>query len=203
LSGYGIGSGIVATILMFGLALWTYVLIAPYTVLVTRSMLAWSLDGLGPKKLASVHPRWHSPVWGLLTVFVLGCITSALYAFANLSVLTGTIGITASMIVVAVAGALLPYRQRDIWRASPARGRIGPLPTITVVSVLAIPLLGLIEWALIADVNSGASLKGNPGRLLVVIGIFLVGLPLYYVIRAAQRRRGVDIDLNFKEIPPE
>jgi amino acid transporter len=203
LSGYGIGSGIVATILMFGLALWTYVWIAPYTVLVTRSMLAWSLDGLGPKKLASVHPRWHSPVWGLLTVFVLGCITSALYAFANLSVLTGTIGITASMIVVAVAGALLPYRQRDIWRASPARGRIGPLPTITVVSVLAIPLLGLIEWALIADVNSGASLKGNPGRLLVVIGIFLVGLPLYYVIRAAQRRRGVDIDLNFKEIPPE
>lgn len=203
ISGYGIGSGVVATILMFGLALWTYVWIAPYTVLVTRSMLAWSLDGLGPAKLAWVHPRWHSPVWGLLVVFVLGCITSALYAFASLSVLTGTIGITASMIVVAVAGALLPYRQGELWRASPARGRIGSVPTITVVSVLAIPLLGLIEWALIADVNSGASIEGNPFRFFVVIAIFLIGLPLYYAIRATQRRRGVNIELAYKEIPPE
>jgi len=203
MSGYGIGSTVVAAILMFGLALWTYVWIAPYTVLVTRSMLAWSLDGLGPSKLAWVHPRWHSPVWGLLTVFVLGVVTSALYAFANLSVLTGTIGLTASMILVAVAVALLPYRQPEVWRASPARGRIGSIPTLTVVSVLSIPLLLLIEWALIADVNSGASLEGNPGRFFVVIGIFLVGLPLYYVIRSVQRRRGVDIELAYKEIPPE
>jgi APA family basic amino acid/polyamine antiporter len=203
LSGYGIGSGVIATILMLGLALWTYVWIAPYTVLVTRSMLAWSLDGLGPSKLAWVHPRWHSPVWGLLTVVVLGVITSALYAFAHLSVLTGTIGLTASMIVVAVAGALLPYRQPEVWRASPARGRIGSVPTLTVVSVLSIPLLCLIEWALIADVNSGASLEGNTVRFFVVVGIFVFGLPLYYLIRSVQRRRGVDIELAYKEIPPE
>ncbi|HEX3359873.1 MAG TPA: APC family permease [Solirubrobacterales bacterium] len=202
-SGYGLGSGILATILMFGLALWTYVWIAPYTVLVTRSMLAWSLDGLGPKRLAWVHPRWHSPVWGLLTVCVLGFITSALYAFAELSVLTGTIGITASMILVAVAGALLPYRQPELWRSSPARGRTFGIPTITLVSLLSIPPLLLIEWALIADVNSGASISGNPVRFAVVVGIFLVGLPLYYVIRQVQRRRGVNIDLAYKEIPPE
>lgn len=203
MAGYGIGSGIIATIVMFGLALWTYVWIAPYTVLITRSMLAWSLDGLGPSKLASVHPRWHSPVWGLLAVFVIGVMTSALYAFAHLSVLTGTIGLTASMIIVAVAGALLPYRQRDVWRASPARGRIGSVPTLTVVSLISIPLLCLIEWALMADVNSGASIEGNPVRFLVVVGILLVGLPLYYLIRFVQRRRGVDIELAYKEIPPE
>lgn len=203
MSGYGIGSSVLAVIFMFGLALWTYVWIAPYTVLVTRSMLAWSLDGLGPSKLAWVHPRWHSPVWGLLTVFVLGCITSALYAFAHLSVLTGTIGITASMIVVAIAGALLPYRRSLLWRSSPARGRIGPVPTLTLVSLLAIPPLALIEWALVSDVNSGASISGNPIRFGAVVVIFLIGFPIYYVIRAVQRRRGVNIDLVYKEIPPE
>jgi basic amino acid/polyamine antiporter, APA family len=203
LSGYGLASGAIATVLMFGLALWTYVWIAPYTILVTRSMLAWSLDRIGPAKLAWVHPRWHSPVWGLLTVLVLGWITSALYAFAHLSVLTGTIGITASMIVVAIAGAALPYRQPLLWRSSPARGRVGPIPTITLVSLLAIPPLILIEWALISDVNSGASISGNPVRFFVVVGIFLIGLPLYYLNRAIQRRRGVDIDLAYKEIPPE
>jgi hypothetical protein len=71
------------------------------------------------------------------------------------------------------------------------------------VSVLAIPPLILIEWALISDVNSGASISGNPVRFWVVVGIFLIGLPLYYLNRAIQRRRGVDIDLAYKEIPPE
>jgi amino acid transporter len=203
ISGYSVGSAVFAMVLMVGFALWTYVWIAPYTILVTRSALAWSLDRLGPAKLAEVSPRWHSPVWALLTIFVIGCGTSALYAFEHLSVLTGTIGLTASMIVVAIAGALLPYRQRELWRSSPARGRLGGLPTITVISLAAIPPLLLIEWALIADVNSGASLSGNPVRLAVVVGIFLVGLPIYYAIRAVQRRRGIDVDLAYKEIPPE
>jgi amino acid transporter len=203
ISGYSIGSGVVAVIVMFGLALWTYVWVAPYMILLTRSALAWSLDGIGPKKLGEVSERWHSPMWALGTMFVLGCITSALYAYDNLSVLTGTIGITASMIVVAIAGAVLPYRQRELWRASPARGRIGRIPTITLVSLLAIPLLALIEWALMADVNSGASIEGNTVRFLVVVAIFLVGLPTYYLVRTVQRRRGIDIDLAYKEIPPE
>lgn len=203
IGGYGIGSAVVAVVLMFGLALWTYVWVAPYTILLTRSTLAWSLDGIGPKKLAEVHPRWRSPVWALLVVFVLGCVTSALYAFAHLSVLTGTIGLTASMIVVAIAGALLPYRQRELWRSSPARGRTGRVPTITLVSLVAIPLLALIEWPLMADINSGASIEGNPVRFAVVVGIFLVGLPIYYAVRAIQRRRGVNIDLAYKELPPE
>lgn len=202
-TGYALGSALPAIVIMFGLALWTYVWIAPYTVLVTRSALAWSLDRLGPAKLAEVHPRWHSPVWALVTVAIVGCFTSGLYAFGELSVLTGTIGLTASMIVVAVAGILLPYRQRDLWASSPARGRWGSVPIITVVGVVAIPLLLVMEWALIADENSGASLSANPGRLAIVVAIFLVGLPLYYVIRAVQRRRGIDVDLAFKEIPPE
>jgi APA family basic amino acid/polyamine antiporter len=150
-----------------------------------------------------VHPQTRSPVWALGTIFVIGCITSALYSFAKLSVLTGTIGLTASMIVVAIAGALLPYRKPELWRSSPARGRIGGLPTITVVGVAAIPLLALIEWALMSDVNSGASISGNPVRFAFVVAVFLVGLPLYYVIRSVQRRRGIDIDLAYKEIPPE
>ncbi len=202
-SGYALGSSILGIILMAGLALWTYVWIAPYTVLVTRSALAWSLDRLAPEKLAWVHPRWHSPVWGLAMIFVLGCITSALYTFGELSVLTGTIGLTASMVLVAVAGVVLPFRHRELWRSSPARGTIGGLPLISVVAAVSIPLLVLIEWALISDVNSGASLEGNPGRLLLVVIVFFVGVPLYYLIRAVQKRRGVDIELAYKEIPPE
>jgi APA family basic amino acid/polyamine antiporter len=130
-------------------------------------------------------------------------VTSAFYAYGKLSVLSGTVGITASMIVVAVAGVLFPYRKREAWEASPAAGKIGNIPTITLVGLISLPLLALIEWALLEDVNSGTSIDGNPRILTYVIGIFLIGLPLYYVIRAFQKSRGINVDLAYREIPPE
>jgi amino acid transporter len=161
-SGYAVGNVVIAFLILLGFMLWSYVWIAPYTVLVTRSMLAWSLDRLAPAKLAEVSERYHSPVTALLVIFGLGVVTSAFYAYGKLSVLSGTVGITASMIVVAIAGVLFPYTNAEAWRASPAAGRILGVPTITLVGLVSLPLLAMIEWALLEDVNSGTSIDGNP-----------------------------------------
>ena len=202
-SGYAVGNVVIAFLVLFGFVLWSYVWIAPYTVLVTRSMLAWSLDRLAPAKLAEVSERYHSPVTALIVIFGLGVVTSGFYAYGKLSVLSGTVGITASMIVVAIAGVAFPYTNAEAWRSSPASGRTLGIPTITLVGAVALPLLALIEWALLEDVNSGTSIDGNPRILQYAIGIFLIGLPIYYAIRAFQRSRGVNVDLAYKEIPPE
>ncbi|HYY73493.1 MAG TPA: APC family permease, partial [Solirubrobacterales bacterium] len=69
-SGYAVGNVVVAFLVMVGFMLWSYVWIAPYTVLVTRSMLAWSLDRLAPSRLAEVSERYHSPVTALIVIFV-------------------------------------------------------------------------------------------------------------------------------------
>jgi APA family basic amino acid/polyamine antiporter len=203
LTALGVGNALLGLFIMIGFTLWTYVWIAPYTVLVTRSLLAWSLDRLIPAKLAEVSTRANAPVNALLVILVLGIVSSAFYAFGNLSVLSGTVGLTASMIVVAIAGVLLPYRRPQVWRSSPVYGRIAGIPTIAFAGLVALPFLALIEWALLADVNSGTSIEGSPGILTFVLTLFVVGLPIYYVVRALQRRRGVDVDLAYKEIPPE
>ncbi len=203
ISGYAIGNIVLASAILFGFALWSYVWIAPYTILVTRSMLAWSLDRLAPTKLAEVNSRYHSPINSLVIIFVLGVTTSAFYAYGELSVLAGTVGITASMIVVAIAGMVFPYTRKEAWASSPVHGRIGGIPTITLVGAIALPLLALIEWALLKDPFSGTSISENPRILTYVVIIFVVGLPIYYVARAVQKARGVNVDLAYKEIPPE
>jgi amino acid transporter len=203
LTAYAVGQAVIGLVLMIGFALWTYVWVGPYTVLLTRSMLAWSLDRLGPAKLAEVNERFHSPVYALLTIFGLGIITSWLYASGKLSVLTGTVGLTASMMVVALAGILLPYTKRTLWEASPAYGYTVGVPTITLIGIIAMPLLILIQWALLSDPNSGTSISGSPDVLKWVAIIFVVGLPLYFIIRAVQKSRGINVDLAYKEIPPE
>ena len=36
-----------------------------------------------------------------------------------------------------------------------------------------------------------------------VVGIYVSGVVLYYISRAVRRSRGVNLDLLYKEIPPE
>ena len=39
--------------------------------------------------------------------------------------------------------------------------------------------------------------------MLFVIGVYVVGLLIYFAAKAIQRRRGIDLDLLYREIPPE
>jgi uncharacterized membrane protein (DUF4010 family) len=46
---------------------------------------------------------------------------------------------------------------------------------------------------------SGASQTG----VGIVTVVYLLGIAGYYVVRSIRKRRGIDIGLVFKEIPPE
>jgi hypothetical protein len=39
--------------------------------------------------------------------------------------------------------------------------------------------------------------------VLFVVGIYVAGVVVYFAARALQKRRGIDIDLAYKEIPPD
>jgi hypothetical protein len=43
----------------------------------------------------------------------------------------------------------------------------------------------------------------TPLSLIVVAATIVVSALYYYIYRAVQKSRGVDVDLAFKEIPPE
>jgi hypothetical protein len=77
------------------------------------------------------------------------------------------------------------------------------VPIITLVGVLSLLTMGGAVAILLLDPNSGTHWELNTNRVLLGAGIFLAGLPLFYVIRAIQRARGVDIELAYREIPPE
>jgi hypothetical protein len=51
------------------------------------------------------------------------------------------------------------------------------------------------------------ALSGNAGHRWYVpafmLGIVVVGLLIYYVARAVRRSQGVDIDLVYRELPPD
>jgi hypothetical protein len=58
-----------------------------------------------------------------------------------------------------------------------------------------------MAWAFLTDPSAG--LNGHPGLIWMNVGIFLSGLVIYYIAKAVQRGRGVDISRRFAEIPIE
>jgi APA family basic amino acid/polyamine antiporter len=201
----GSGSPILGFIIILGF-LGGIVAWLPMTMmLASRCFLAWSFDKVMPEKLSTVDERTHSPIIAVLIVAILYILSTAAYAFTDwFSTLTVLFPETLTLLVVAIAGAVLPYRRRQLYESSARARRVAGLPLLTVVGIVA--FLGFLtaEIILLSDPGSGTSIQENPRIVLISLGIFFVVAPLiYFGSRAWRRSQGIDLDLAYAEIPPE
>jgi basic amino acid/polyamine antiporter, APA family len=177
----------------------------PQTMLIiSRCLFAWSFDRLIPEKVAQVNENTHAPTIAVSIIVVLGLVSVFLMAlFPSLTALVGLLGLTFTLLSVAISGILFPYRQKETFEGSTFRGRIAGIPVVSIVGVLSLVGLLIIVWALLTDVNSGTSWATSSYMVLIAIGIYLSGLLVYLISRFVQRARGVNVDLAYREIPPE
>jgi hypothetical protein len=103
------------------------------------------------------------------------------------------------MFLPGITAALLPYRRKDIYEASPIKREIIGIPIITIFGVIEAAFVVAIAYIFIAYPQFGIS---TPYALFLNFGMIAVGFVLYWIIRFIRARQGVDIDLAFKEIPP-
>jgi len=179
-----------------------------YTVVlylqIGRNIFAWSMDRLIPEKLSEVSPRFHTPTYTNLAIFVvceLFLMVTAAFPDAFWTILFSTvIGPAFScMFLPGITAALLPYRRRDIYEVSPVKREIGGIPVITIFGVIAAAYMIFMVYEYVSWPQFGIS---DPLPLFLNFGMILIGIALYWIIRYIRRRQGVDIDLAFKEIPP-
>lgn len=172
-----------------------------------RAVFAWSFDRLLPAKLADVNPRTHSPVPAILTV--MGLVTAMLIwsvsatTFATwlaLGVLAGVVCI----LIVALAAFVFPSRRRDLYLNSPANQKFMGVPVLRIVSPLSALVMVFLVWAVL---KYPALAIGTPEHAwwvpAFIAGIVVVGLLLYYIPKMVRKSQGIDIDLVYKELPPE
>lgn len=172
-----------------------------------RAVFAWSFDRLLPEKLADVNPRTHSPVPAILTV--MGLVTAMLIwsvsatTFATwlaLGVLAGVVCI----VIVAFAAFLFPSRRKDLYLNSPANQKFLGIPVLRIVSPLSALVMVFLVWAVL---KYPALAIGTPEHAwwvpAFIAGIVVVGLILYYIPKMVRKSQGIDIDLVYKELPPE
>jgi amino acid transporter len=198
------GTWVLGAVMIIGFTVGLLIWLPQTMLLASRSMFAWSFDRVMPARLSYVDPRTHSPVIAIGIVSLVAIASTAIYAFTTwFSTLSVLLGLSLTLIVTAIGGIALPYRQRAMVENSPYGGTIAGIPKVTFVAILALIGFGCGIGILLWDPGSGASLSANPGKLFLGLGVLAVGFAIYFVSAAVRRRQGIDLALTYRELPPE
>ena len=200
--------GILAVIILGSFLFWSLPAMVGNTFMPIRSVFAWSFDRLLPEKLAEVNERTHWPVPAIL--LVMGLVT-AMLAWSVLSTDFFTwlaLGVEAGVvcvIIVAIAAILFPTRRPDLYQSSPANVKFLGFPVFYGVGPLAILVMLFLVWLTVT--YPGLALAGDPDNVWQIPAfmgmIVVIGLVLYYGAKFVRRSQGIDIDLVYRELPPE
>ena len=199
------GSTVLNVLMGLSFILWHVLLLFVIAMICTRNIFAWSFEGLAPSKLATVSERNHAPWLAAVVISAIAVVLLALYVFTSFFTIVVNYIVIFSIAfwMASFAAILLPYRRPDLFAQAPeaVRRRIGGIP---LLSILGVGNLALFTLILVASFDTPAFSGPTSGRAIAfVVGIYVVGAILYFVSRAIQQRRGVNLDLLYKEIPPE
>jgi hypothetical protein len=171
----------------------------------TRAIFALSFDGILPKKVTRVN-RYGCPDLALLiallmsaAVFVWAVYNST--GFFQVLVYALLVQLIA-MALVGLSGVLAPYIRPELYRASASQKSVAGIPVVVIAGVVAIATAVFVWWAYLHYDQLGTN--SNLGKLFAwTIGPAVLGAVFYVVVAAVKKRRGTDITLVYREIPPE
>jgi APA family basic amino acid/polyamine antiporter len=211
------GSPIVVLIIGLGYLLNGFQIVCNCYIGMTRVMVAMSLDRLLPAWFSKVDEKLHTPVNAHLAYFlasipvILGYnLVTQPFSWTSLT-LGVTFGCGYVFVVTCLAGALLPYRAKELYEASPgAKYKLGNVPLLTVLGaiggVFGILMVGAFLFAPQLGVLGNWDFTDFPNHLwaqIIAFGIILISWIWYMLAKNAQKSKGINVEFAFKEIPPE
>ena len=188
----GVSSTPVAWFIGLGWILWNVAIIAYAIIVLSRYLFAQSFDRFLPEKISHVSPKYGSPTVAFLinligTIVLIGL---ASFFYGTLTSLYGAV--VASMIYFFFIGiaALLYALKNEKGRSKGILAVAGGLMAIVFLYITAQFLVYAAIWG------------GNPIAYGWVVCSFIAGLIIYVVSKSYHAKRGIDITLAYKELPP-
>jgi len=192
------------TLMMIGWGAMVLAAILTYVATAVRFVFAWSFDRVVPTFLSNVDVRYHTPYAALIFVTIVAIVFQALWLWTPLLQYFAYIvfGWMIMQIITSIAALVFPRRRGDIWERSPGivKARIGPIPVLSMLAVISIALAAYLGYASISPAFVG---ELNPSIMAFTIGLFIIGLAIYFISSLYHRRTGIPLELTFKELPPE
>ena len=197
---------VIATLINLGLLAWALIIIPSNWLATTRILLAMGFDRVLPAKLADVSETYHTPVKSILfvaTVTWIGMVATQLLSAASselelhrrLHTYFGNSRTCMRTVSIYSEAALRTDSHRKV---QSCRG----IPAITLLGLANFLFFSFISYA--AGLNPFIGGPTTPAAIAAAVIVFVGSGALFFIARAYYKKRiGIDIAMNFKEIPPE
>lgn len=187
------GNTAVSVFIGAGWILWNIGILAYGIIGISRYIFAQAFDRFLPERIAYISPRFRSPVIAHLIdlVATLGILGVAIGFYGYINSLYGAI--MASMIYfIFVGGAAATYAIRH------EKGGMKTL--LTVAGILSACVFAFLTYQFLAYPGVWG---GNTFAYAYVLMSAILGGFIYMISKNYHRKKGIDIGLAYKEIPPE
>jgi len=175
-----------------GWILWEVAILAYGIIVLSRYLFAQSFDRFLPEKISSVSPRYNSPTVALLIELVGTVVLIGLTSFFYGTLVSLYGAVIASMIYFFFIGlAAVRYALKNEKGSSKA--------ILAIAGILMAIVFAYISYQFLAY---SAIWGGNPIAYGWVVASFIAGIIIYAVSKSYYSKRGIDISLAYKELPP-
>jgi len=207
LAGWLVNNHLFQALLIAVMGLWFFGWAGTLFLSSTRVIFAAAFDRVLPEWAANISAKRRVPYGSLILMIIPSLIVSAIWAyqpsFQGIFLwATGVIAIT--FLGTVVAGAIMPWRRKDIFENSPiARFRVAGIPVITITGVVSAIFIVfmLAEWSFNAVYGTSFSLNASSPIYFAVT--YLVAIAIYVIARVVRKRQGIDLARIHREIPVE
>ncbi len=161
------------TLLLVGAAVSMFGYVSGMTLAVPRALFALARDGFLPRRLAAVHPRFHTPYVAIVVQSVVVCLLAVTSGFEMLAILANVSNL---LLYAACCAAAWELRRRNV--------REGGVPfRVPAAGVVSVAALGVIGWLL-------TSVTGQ--EWAIVGGVLAVAAVAFVATRGSRARSGVE-----------
>jgi len=201
-------NSVFALLIAVSFIFWNLPAMFPNTFMPVRTIFAWSFDRILPSRLSDVSERTHAPIPAIIVASIIvagilawSVLSSSFFTLLSMGVLAGVI----TIICVSVAAIVFPFRRPDLFRNSPANVKIVGIPLLPVVSVLSIAVMIGLTYLVLSYQQFGITTpQSGPLPGFIFMGaLIVIGLVIFFVARFVRARQGINLDLIYRELPPE
>lgn len=188
----GVSSTPVAWFIGLGWILWNVAIIAYAIIVLSRYLFAQSFDRFLPEKISHISPRYGSPTVAFLINLIGTIVLIGLASFFYGTLLSLYGAVVAAMIYfffIGIAAVIYAFKNE--------KGRSKAI--LATAGVLMAVVFAYITYQFLAFASIWG---GNPIAYGWAAGSFIAGVIIYVVSKSYHSKRGIDITLAYKELPP-
>lgn len=174
----------------------------------SRNFFAWSFDRVLPARFSTLSRRTGAPWLCVILAIIVAEVWNFLYAQTTLAAYLVYVGIGWSIawVIVGLAGALFPYRRKDLFEAAPGvvKKKVGGVPLVSIFGVITMAYSLFMGYAIATPEFTGIlPIEAALYSTLLVTILLATGPIIYTISYIYHKRKGVELRLAHKELPVE